>query len=138
MQAVECKIRVRYSETGKMGFAHHANYFNWFDVAQEELLKKYGFSYNCVEEEGYRFMPVHTSCDFKAPAYYDDVLTVRIFVKELKSIRIMFYYEIVREKDAALIAVGESAHILVDREMKVALIKKALPEIYNIMIKESE
>ena len=43
MQSAECKIRVRYSETGKMGFAHHANYFNWFDIAQEELLKEARF-----------------------------------------------------------------------------------------------
>jgi acyl-CoA thioester hydrolase len=133
MQSAECKIRVRYSETGKMGFAHHANYFNWFDIAQEELLKKQGSSYNHVEELGYRFVPIHTSCDFKTPAYYDDVLTVRIIVKEVKGIRLSFGYEIVREKDTALIAVGESAHLLLDKDMKVALIKNALPAIYDFM-----
>lgn len=135
--AVQCKVRVRYSETGKMGFAHHANYLNWFDMAQEELLNKYGLSYDHVEKQGYRILPVHTSCDFKTPAYYDDVLTVRITVKEIKGIKLTFGYEIVREKDAALIATGETTHILLDRNMKVALVK-ALPNIYDIMMKEIE
>jgi len=136
MHAVECKVRVRYSETGKMGFAHHANYFNWFDLAQEALLKKHGLSYAHVEEAGYKFLPVRLCCDFKTPAHYDDLLTVRIFVRELKGIRIQFSYEIVREKDAALVAVGESAHILVDGDMKVALISRALPGVYEIMKQE--
>ena len=78
-------------------------------------------------------MPIHTSCDFKTPAYYDDVLTVRIIVKEVKGIRMAFGYEVVREKDAALIAVGESAHLLLDMNKKVALIKDALPDIYALM-----
>ncbi len=134
MQTNDCKVRVRYCETGKMGFAHYANYFNWFDMAQEELLRKKGFNYNYVDEKGYRFLPVHVSCDFKTPVYYDDMLTVRIIVKEIKGIRLIFNYEIVREKDAALIAVGESSHILLDEEMNVALIRKALPEIYDFLI----
>jgi len=136
MQSVETKIKVRYSETGKMGFAHHANYYNWFDIAQEELLKKFGSSYNHIENLGYRFVPVHTSCDFKSPAYYDDVLTIRIRVKEIKGIRLCFSYEIVREKDTVLIAVGESAHLLLDSDMRVAMVKNALPEICNFMLSE--
>ena len=134
MQKIDCKIRVRYSETGKMGFAHHANYFNWFDIAQEELLKKRGLSYNQLEEMGYRFVPVHTSCDFKTPAYYDDLLTVRIIVKEVKGIRLSFAYEIVREKHTALIAVGQSSHLLLDKNMKVSLIKTALPDVYDYLM----
>jgi acyl-CoA thioester hydrolase len=136
MQTVECKIKVRYSETGKMGFAHHANYFNWFDIAQEELLSQQGQSYNQIEALGYRFVPVHTSCDFKTPAYYDDCLTVRIRVKTVRGIRMSFGYEIVREKDTALIAVGESEHLLLDKNMKVAMIKTALPEIYAFLSAE--
>ena len=136
MQKAECKIRVRYSETGKMGFAHHANYFNWFDLAQEELLKNHGLSYNDIESLGYRFVPIHTSCDFKTPAYYDDLLTVRIIVKEIKGIRLSFQYEIVREKDTCLIAIGESAHLLLDKNMRVAMIKDALPDVYRFMIND--
>lgn len=136
MQKAESKIRVRYSETGKMGFAHHANYFNWFDLAQEELLKSYGLSYYDIESLGYRFVPIHTSCDFKAPAYYDDLLTVRVIVKEIKGIRLSFQYEIVREKDTVLIAVGESAHLLLDKNMHVAMIKDALPQAYQYMTQD--
>ncbi len=53
MATVECRVRVRYSEVGRQGFAHHASYFNWFDMALEELIKICGMSYEDIEDLGF-------------------------------------------------------------------------------------
>ncbi len=33
----DIEVRVRYCETDAMGYLHHANYFNFFEMARTEL-----------------------------------------------------------------------------------------------------
>jgi len=131
MKAVECKIRVRYSETGRQGFAHHANYFNWFDEALEELVKKCGMSYKDIEDQGFFLAPVTDNCRYFHPASYNDELTVRLSIKDINSIKVRFSYEIVREKDSTIIAIGQSSHIFVDKSFRPHSLKKAAPELFE-------
>ena len=135
MKTVECSIRVRYSETGRQGVAHHANYFNWFDTALEELVRTCGLSYNDIEDLGYFLTPVSDKCRYYNPAIYNDELTVRLSVLDISSVKVKFSYEIIREKDAKLIAVGQTTHVFVDKNFKPHSLNKAAPVLYK-MIKE--
>ena len=125
----EAKIRVRYYETGQMGFVHHSNYFNWFDLAQEKLISDIGFDYARIEERGLKFIPVHQSCDYLAPIYYRDELIIKISLKEIKGIKLSFEYEIVKAADAKIAARGESDHILVDENLHPVIIRRVVPEL---------
>ncbi len=131
MAVSEVKIRVRYNETGKMGFVHHSNYFNWFDLAQEKLIDDAGYDYTKVEAKGLKFIPISQNINYYAPAYYRDELTIRISVKEIKGIKMSFAYEILRQSDEKIIAKGESAHILMDSDLRPAIIKRELPELFE-------
>jgi acyl-CoA thioester hydrolase len=93
MISMDCKIRVRYSEVGRQGLAHHANYLNWFDIALEELIKKCGMSYKEIEELGYFFAPLSDRCTYYHPAMYGDDLTIRVSVADASAVKIRFYYE---------------------------------------------
>lgn len=133
MKNVECKIRVRYSEAGRQGYAHHANYFNWFDEALEALVGKCGMSYKDIEDLGYFLAPVTDQCKYIHPASYNDELTVRLTVTDISSIKVKFGYEIIREKDAKLIATGQSSHVFVDKSFRPHSIKKVIPALYVII-----
>ncbi|MFZ9613719.1 MAG: acyl-CoA thioesterase, partial [Crocinitomicaceae bacterium] len=39
------KLRVRYSETDKMGFCYYGNYAQYFEVARVEALRELGIVY---------------------------------------------------------------------------------------------
>ncbi len=124
----ETEIRVRYAETDQMGIVHHANYLIWFETGRSELCRAKGFSYKQMEEEDDALMVVAESyCRYKSPAHYEDVLTVRTRVSELRSRSIRFFYEIHRASDDMLIAEGETLHLVTDRDKKV----RKLPEIYK-------
>ena len=41
----EIEIRVRYYETDAQGFVHHANYFQYFELARVEQLLALGHDY---------------------------------------------------------------------------------------------
>ena len=77
----ETLLRVRYSETDKMGIVYYANYLIWFEIGRTEFCRVRGFSYRDMEENEDAFLVVAESyCRYKAPAYYDDELLVHVAV----------------------------------------------------------
>jgi acyl-CoA thioester hydrolase len=123
----EASLRVRYSETDKMGVVHHANYLIWFEIGRTEFCRARGFSYRDMEENGSAFLVVAESyCRYKAAAYYDDELIVRTHITELRRRSLRFGYEIVRVSDGSVIAEGETGHVVTDAKGKV----RSLPEAY--------
>jgi len=124
----ETEIRVRYAETDKMGIVHHSNYLIWFEAGRSDLCRARGFSYKEMEEQDNALMVVAESyVRYKSPAFYEDILTVRTQVAEVRSRSIRFIYEIVRDSDGVLLAEGETLHLVTDENKKVKLI----PDIYK-------
>ena len=100
----ETTIRVRYVETDAMGFAHHANYLCWFEMARIEMMDSLNLSYKALEGDGF-FLPVlGASLTYKKPAYFDDVLKIVSVVHGKPGIRIKFEYDVFREE--SLLATG--------------------------------
>jgi acyl-CoA thioester hydrolase len=124
----ETEVRVRYAETDAMGIVHHANYLVWFEAARSEFCRSKGFSYKEMEDEGETLMVVAESyCRYKSPAHYEDVLTIRTKIGEIRSRSLRFIYEVHRAADETLIAEGETLHLVTDREQKV----RKIPDIYR-------
>ncbi len=122
----ESPIRVRYAETDQMGVVYHANHFIWFEVGRVDLLRQLGFSYRDMEQhDGCFIAVVDARCRYKAPARYDDEITVRTYLKQVRESLVHFGYELVRS-DGTLLAEGETTHIVTNSEMKITI----LPEKY--------
>jgi acyl-CoA thioester hydrolase len=123
----ETRLRVRYAETDQMGVVYHSNHFIWFEVGRVELLRQLGFSYREMESQDNRFIAVaEAKCRYRAPARYDEEVVVRTELKNVRDSVVHFSYELRRVGDGALLAEGETTHIVTDAELKVA----ALPEKY--------
>ena len=120
----ETEIRVRYSETDAMGYLHHCQYFNYFEVGRVELFRSHGGSYREVEESGSFLVVVKISCQYKAPARYDDLLRLRTTIVRMTSARIDHRYEVFR--DGLLIAEGESVLACVDRNGRAQRLPEAI------------
>ena len=132
MLVSETKIRVRYGETDKMGYVYYGNYPLYFEVARTEMIRSLGFPYTRLEAEGV-MMPVKSmSIKYIRPAFYDDELTVKIFVKELPVNNIRFQYEVYNE-NKKLCTIGETVLVFVNQEtMKPVKIPE---ELYDVMKK---
>lgn len=118
----EMTIRVRYAETDRMGFLHHANYLVYFEAGRTELLRKRGLAYRDVEDAGHFLVIVDIGCKFKRPAQYDDLLTLRTIVEKITHVKIVHRYEV--RRDGVLLAEGHSTLACVDREGR----PQALPD----------
>jgi acyl-CoA thioester hydrolase len=127
----ETEIRVRYAETDKMGIVHHSNYLIWFEAGRSDLCRARGFSYKEMEERDDALMVVAESyVRYKSPAFYEDILHIRTRVAEVRSRSIRFIYEVFRPADNAVIAEGETLHVVTDKSKKVKLI----PENYKSLL----
>ena len=123
----ETLLRVRYSETDKMGIVYYANYLIWFEIGRTEFCRARGFSYRDMEENEDAFLVVAESyCRYKAASYYDDELLVRTHITEMRKRSLRFGYEIVRISDDQIIAEGETGHVITDATGRV----RSFPEGY--------
>jgi acyl-CoA thioester hydrolase len=110
-----------------MGVVYHSNHFIWFEVGRVELLRQMGFSYRDMESKDNRFIAVaEATCRYRAPVRYDEEVLVRTRLKSARDSVVHFGYELVRLSDGALLAEGETTHIVTDAQMKIAV----LPDKY--------
>lgn len=109
----EFKVRVRYAETDQMGVVYHGNYAMYFEMGRVEWLRNLGLSYSFMEANGIMLPVVSLTMNYKKPARYDDLLTVRTVFKKQESVKIEFDYEIMNEA-GELLTTGNSVLVFVN------------------------
>ena len=113
MRIHEFNVRVRYSETDQMGVVYHGNYAQYFEMGRVEWLRNMGVSYKWMEETGIMLPVVSLTMNYKKPAHYDDLITVKTIFKSQTSVKIEFDYEIYNEKEE-LLTIAHSVLVFVD------------------------
>lgn len=101
--AFPCQIRVRYSDTDKMGYCYYGNYPSFLEVGRVEALRSLGMSYKSMEESGVMMPVLDLKIKYLAPAFYDDLLTIQTIVTKIEGTRIYFDYEIFNEEGKKLV-----------------------------------
>jgi len=108
----EIDIEVRYYETDGQGIVHHANYFQYFELARVQMLKAHGYDYADLEREGI-FLVVHSiGCRYMLPAKFGDTLRLLSVVERATPARLDHSYRVFR--DDSLLAEGQSTLACVD------------------------
>jgi acyl-CoA thioester hydrolase len=123
---VETSIRVRYADTDTMGVVYYGTYPIYFEVGRAEYMRSKGFPYKKFEETGFHLVVVHLEAKYYNTAAYDDLLTVRTSIAELKSRGLIFHYGIFR--DGVLIVEGKTKHICTNSDKKTVVIPASLFE----------
>src|SRR3954463_9459141 len=118
----EIEIRVRYYETDAQGFVHHANYFQYFELARVEQLLALGYDYAHLERDGILLVVNKISCRYHRPSRFGDTLRLQIRTVRARGARIDHEYRVLRGNE--LLAEGESTLACIDREGRV----QRLPE----------
>lgn len=104
--------RVRYADIDQMGYMYYGNYAKLYEIGRVEALRSLGLRYRDLEETGI-IMPVYENKSrFISPAKYDDLVTIRVIIKELPKVRIVFNCEIYDEQQT-LLHTGETTLVFV-------------------------
>ena len=132
MKTFDYEYRVRYSDTDKLGISYYANYFVWFEAARTEYFRALGLPYTECEKKGYFLPVVETGARYLAPCSYDDLLTIRTSVSELRKSSIRFEYQVFSKAGEKLLATGFSIHVFVNAHWSPVRIPEDIADGVNV------
>ena len=114
MYKQQTKLRVRYSETDKMGVVYHGNYIQYFEVGRVEYMRDIGVVYAELEKEGIGMPVVNININYRTPAVYDEELTIETWIEKLPTSKIVFHNK----------AIGESGKVVCDAQVTLVFINE--------------
>jgi acyl-CoA thioester hydrolase len=116
MLAYTTEIRVRYADTDQMHCVYNGKYLEYFEVGRAEMMRHYGLDYKTVESKGY-FLPLSEAhIKYITPAYYDEIILVKAFVKELPLLKIHIDYSLSRKENNETVAEGFTEHVFLSKD----------------------
>lgn len=129
------QIRVRYADTDQMGFVYYGNYARYFEIGRVEALRSLGIAYKDLEAQGIMMPVLENYSKYLKPAFYDDLLNLRVMVKEVPGTRIRFDYEITNQ-EGLLIHTGYTILIFMSGETRRIIsfprfIKKSIESFFE-------
>lgn len=91
------RVRVIYGDTDRMGVVYHATYLRFLEHARVEFMRDLGLRYVEMEAAGFGLPVVDLAVTYRAPALYDDVVTVHVGMEKLSYVRLNFVYRLTVE-----------------------------------------
>jgi acyl-CoA thioester hydrolase len=107
------RFRVRYPEVDAQGFVHHSRYLQYFEMGRVELLRAQGHTYADLERQGILFVVAKVEVRYKAPARYDEELSLTTRIARQTTVRIDHAYEL--RRGDTLLAEATTTIACVDR-----------------------
>lgn len=123
--------RINYYETDKMGIVHHSNYIRFLEEARCTMLKKMGMPYSALEANGIMIPVLGVKCDFKHHVTFDDVIVIKLFVKEFNGVRLTMGYSATNKETGDLVFTAETKHCFTDTNLRPIRLQKHNQEFYN-------
>lgn len=112
-RTVETRLRVRYSETDRMGIVYHGHYIAWFEIGRTEYCRAAGVPYRKLEDTGLLILVTAVECKYRRSARYDDEVRVSTALSDLGRRGLSFDYEVF-DDDGGLLAEGATRHVFAD------------------------
>ncbi len=128
------QYRVIYGDTDAAGVVYNANYLRYFEIGRTEMMRAWAMPYSAIEEMGCVLPVTESYLRFKAPAAYDDLLTISTSIVEISKVSCRFHYAITREhagERSVLLVKGFTSHACVNRQGKLT----AFPTVVREKIK---
>ena len=118
------QIRVRYAETDAMGIVHHAVYPVWMELGRSDFLREAGMPYPEWERQGIMMAVSELKLTYRAPARYDELVTVRSWLKSGNRRKVVFGYAV--DRDGVRLLEGESVHLVVGPDGRHCTLPEAM------------
>ena len=99
--------RVEFIDTDMAGIVHYSNFARFAEAAESEFFRSLDLTLVGPWQNGARLGWPRVSCsfNFKAPAYFEDILEIRVSIDRIGVKSLTLRFEFAREK--TLIATGQ-------------------------------
>lgn len=119
---MQCQIfrhphRVTYAECTVGNHVYYSRFLDLLEAARGAFFRHTGRTLLQWQAEGMAFPVLECQLHYKAPARYDDQLTIELWLTELGKLRLSFAYRITNQ-DARVILTGATHHVGTSLEEK--------------------
>jgi acyl-CoA thioester hydrolase len=105
----EVRKKVYLADTDVTGIAYYAKHLEWMEIARVEWIAAiYKPLTRMITEDGISFMPINVNISYKAPAVFEDIVTVKLWIKEIEKIKLLLGYEITKMVEEKEVLVAEA------------------------------
>jgi acyl-CoA thioester hydrolase len=105
------RLEVRFRDCDSMGHVNHAVYFTYFEQCRFALWRRLGGGTGLP---GSGTIMVHAECDYRAPAFINDTLDIRLRVGDMGRSSFAFHYAIVNVATGQRLADGKTINVTFD------------------------
>ncbi len=119
--------RVTYADCTVGNHVYYARYLDLLEEARGEFFRHAGMTLLALQEQDTIFPVVEVQLKYKAPARYDDVLAIEVWLTELGKIRVHFGSRILNQQGVILLE-GETRHVCTSLHEKPKRVPEALAE----------
>jgi acyl-CoA thioester hydrolase len=123
------QLRVRYSESDRMGTFYNSRLLEWMEVARSEWIRAVGSSYAEWEKCGVMAPIVEAGLKFAGRAGYDDLLEIETVCMREGRARIRFESKVISVEGRHPVAEGHTIHALTDQAGKPVRIPDWIEEL---------
>jgi acyl-CoA thioester hydrolase len=102
--------RVTYAECTLGNHVYYARYLDMLETARGEFFRQIGAPCLQWQQQDVIFPVVECHIRYQAPARYDDVLTIELWLTALERVRLEFAYRIVGEGNRVILE-GRTLHV---------------------------
>lgn len=116
---------VRYAETDAQGVVHHANYLVWFEEGRSDHLRQRGLCYSDMERSGFFVVVAEAQVQYKAPAFYEDRITIETTLQRARGKILEFTYRALNQA-GTILAEGRTLHVVLGADRRPASLPAAV------------
>lgn len=124
------ELVVRSYEMDSFGHVNNAVYLNYLEAARCDCLNQVGLSFNDFARWGAIPVVAEAHLHYKAPAYADEVLTVKTTMAQLRRASFLMRFEIVK-KDGTLVLDASMEFLFLTPDGKPTRIPAAFSEAFG-------
>ena len=118
----EFQRRVEFSETDMAGIMHFSNFYRFMESAEHAFFRSLDHGvHQTVDGATVGWPRVQSSCDFCRPVRFEDTVTIRLTIEEIRrrSVRYAYTFLLGDDDNVAVVATGRmtTACVRLDREV---------------------
>ncbi|RUO18040.1 tol-pal system-associated acyl-CoA thioesterase [Aliidiomarina haloalkalitolerans] len=122
-------VRVYYEDTDAGGIVYYANYLKFCERARTEWLRAFGVEQDIWLQQNIGFVVRHVALDLRAPARFNDELTVTVVPQRIRKASIECTQEVLNQDGKVLCVATVTAACVNLATMKPVAIPGAIIEV---------
>jgi acyl-CoA thioester hydrolase len=109
--------RVTYSECTVGNHVYYGRYLDFLEEARGEFFRSLGTTFLQWQEQGAIFPVIEVQLKYRGPARYDEELEIRVWLSELRGVKVVFAYQVLNAAGKLLVE-GMTLHACTSMEEK--------------------